>query len=145
MNWGKKIALVYVAFVGLIATLVTISMNQEIELESKDYYAQELKYQEKIDALNNTNEMKEDITINRNENEVLIHFPIEQKGSISEGEIIFFCANDFHKDQKFKLSIDAENNQRIPFEQLQKAKYTLKISWKANSKNYFKEVPFTLL
>ena len=39
-------------FVGLIVTMVFKSCGQNIDLETKDYYAEELEYQTKIDALN---------------------------------------------------------------------------------------------
>ena len=143
MNWGKKIAIVYLSFVGLIVTLVVISMNQEIELESKDYYAQELKYQEKIDALKNTNTLNSELNYERIENSLVINFPEEQKEKITNGEILFFCASDSEKDKKISLSINENNSQSISLNQLQKAKYTVKISWKCNTKNYFKEFSFT--
>jgi hypothetical protein len=143
MNWGKKIAILYLSFVALIVTLVLISMNQEIELESKDYYAQELKYQEKIDALKNTNTLNSELSYERIENSLVINFPEEQKEKITDGEILFFCASDSEKDKKISLSINENNSQSISLNQLQKAKYTVKISWKCNTKNYFKEFSFT--
>lgn len=143
MNWGKKIAILYLSFVALIVTLVVISMNQEIELESKDYYAQELKYQEKIDAFKNTNTLNSELSYERIENSLVINFPEEQKEKITNGEILFFCASDSEKDKKISLSINENNSQSISLNQLQKAKYTVKISWKCNTKNYFKEFSFT--
>jgi len=143
MNWGKKIVILYLSFVALIATLVVISMNQEIELESKDYYAQELKYQEKIDALNNTNTLNSELSYERIQNSLVINFPQEQKEKITYGEILFFCTSDSEKDKKIALSINENNSQSVSLNQLQKAKYTVKISWKCNTKNYFKEFPFT--
>ena len=43
----------YIGSVGLILTLVFMSYGQKVELVSADYYAQELKFQDKIDATNN--------------------------------------------------------------------------------------------
>ncbi len=53
MNFGSKITVLYLSFVGLILTLVFMCFGQKVELVSKDYYAQELKFQDKIDAINN--------------------------------------------------------------------------------------------
>jgi len=51
MSWGKKITILYIGFVLLIVSMVTISASHKIELVSKDYYAQELDYQQKINAI----------------------------------------------------------------------------------------------
>ena len=52
MNFKYFIIALYLTFVLLIVTMVFKSCGQNIDLESKDYYAEELEYQTKIDALN---------------------------------------------------------------------------------------------
>ena len=56
MNFKYFIISLYLAFVALIVTMVFKSCGQNIDLESKDYYAEELHYQTKIDALNKGNQ-----------------------------------------------------------------------------------------
>ena len=51
MNFKYFIAVLYLTFVALIVMMVFKSCGQNIELETKDYYNEELKYQSKIDAL----------------------------------------------------------------------------------------------
>ena len=53
MNFGGKIVILYLSFVGLILTLVFMSYGQKVELVSTDYYAQEINFQQKINATNN--------------------------------------------------------------------------------------------
>ncbi len=43
MNWGYRVALLYISFAGLIIFLVTKSVNEKVDLVTPDYYAQELK------------------------------------------------------------------------------------------------------
>lgn len=50
MNFKYFIIGIYLAFVLLIMVMVFKSCGQNIELETKDYYAEELKYQSRIDA-----------------------------------------------------------------------------------------------
>ena len=43
MNWGKKIAIVYLSFVGFMGFLVWNCLQQDdIHLVSKDYYQKEI-------------------------------------------------------------------------------------------------------
>ena len=46
MNWGYKILTVYIIFIAGILFLVFKSSNQNQDLVTKDYYEQELKYQQ---------------------------------------------------------------------------------------------------
>ena len=51
MNWGNGILLLLLVFIGLMVTLVTICVRQDdIHLVTENYYAEEIKYQEHIDA-----------------------------------------------------------------------------------------------
>lgn len=50
MNFKYLIIGIYLLFVGLISMMVLKSCNQNIELETKNYYNEELKYQDQIDA-----------------------------------------------------------------------------------------------
>ena len=58
MNWGYKILIVYIVFIAGIVTLVYKSSVQNQDLVVNDYYDQELKYQDKIDAVLRTNNLK---------------------------------------------------------------------------------------
>ena len=54
LSWGYKIAFVYIIFVAGIGFLVFKASSQKFDLVTKDYYDQELKYQEVIDQAANT-------------------------------------------------------------------------------------------
>jgi len=144
MSWGLRITVLYMAFVALIVTLVVVSANQDIELESKDYYAQELKYQQKIDALNNTNELTSSVSHLVNANDVLLNFPQDQAANGIKGDVLFFCQYDSKKDKRVVLSVNANGEQLIPFSLLSPGKYTMKISWNVLGKDFYKESPITI-
>jgi hypothetical protein len=48
-NWGTGIALVYTVFALSMIALVVSSFSKKLDLDSKDYYAQELVFQNQID------------------------------------------------------------------------------------------------
>jgi hypothetical protein len=144
MSWGLRITILYLGFVAMIVTLVVVSANQSIELESKDYYAQELKYQQKIDALNNTNNLTSSVSHVVNANDVLISFPKEQVANGIKGDILFFCQYDSKKDKRIEIAVNANGEQLIPFSLLSSGKYTMKISWNVLGKDFYKESPITI-
>ena len=63
MNWGVKIVISFVFFIGLLFGLVYISMNQDISLVSENYYEQELAYEDQIQRIKNTNNLEEGLAL----------------------------------------------------------------------------------
>jgi hypothetical protein len=54
LSWGYKIMFVYIAFVAGMGFLVFKASSQKFDLVTKDYYDQELKYQQVIDQAANS-------------------------------------------------------------------------------------------
>ena len=139
MNWGYRITILYLGFMVIILTLVTICMKQTVELESKDYYAQELKYQERIDATKNANALSAGIEHEVNGKQIILSIPIEQLSKDFFGEIYFFCPSDGLKDIRVNMHFDATGKQVYNGAGLQKGVYKMKLSWRSNGKNFYKE------
>jgi hypothetical protein len=114
-------------------------MRQTVELESKDYYAQELKYQDRIDATNNANALSNSIEHEINGKQVILTMPAEQLSKDFYGEIYFFCPADGLRDVKVKMQFDANGKQVVDVAAMQKGAYKMKLSWKSNGKNFYKE------
>jgi len=140
MNWGLRIILLYTAFVGGMLFLVYKCTQQNIDLVSTDYYAQELKFQDKIDRLNNSerNEVKLDIVYLPEQNNIQITFPENSTPKNTTGEIVLFRPDNSKLD--FKVSVDiSEGIQNIPTENLSKGLWRVKSSWSTNDTPYYQE------
>src|SRR5690606_7444143 len=87
VNWGLKITGVYLGFVAIILTLVIGSMRQDFDLVSEDYYAQELAYQNVLDAGKNQNGLSAPAKIHANEAALTVDFPAEFRGKSITGNI----------------------------------------------------------
>lgn len=139
MNWGFKIAIVYVCFVALIVSMVVISSNSRSELVAKDYYAQELNYQQRIDAISNEKALAESIMFENNTNDITLFYPGDEQQKDFSGEILFFRPSDSTKDIKLKLQFDEKGKLVINKSKLSKGVYKVCISWHNNEKDYYKE------
>ncbi|OYZ47929.1 MAG: hypothetical protein B7Y19_07425, partial [Sphingobacteriales bacterium 24-40-4] len=53
MNWGNKLVVVFVAFALFMGYMVYRALSTKYDLVSKDYYKDELRYQERIDGVKN--------------------------------------------------------------------------------------------
>ena len=144
LSWSYRIVILYTGFVAIIVTLVTICMRQTVELESKDYYAQELKYQERIDATKNANALPNSIAHEVNGKQVILSIATELLTKDFSGEVYFFCPSDGLRDVKVKMQFDATGKQVLDVAAMQKGAYKMKLSWSSNGKAYYKEDVITL-
>jgi len=139
MGWGSKIAFLYLGFVALISTLVFTSMRNPEELVDKDYYAQELKFQQRIDAMKNANGLANAINYSVNGHQVLVHYPAELVSGDFSGEIIFFRPSDASRDFKFLMQPGKDGRQILEGKALVHGLYKMQMNWQQNGKKYFIE------
>lgn len=139
MSWGIRITVLYLSFVVLILTLVFITTKNKEELESKDYYKQELAYQSKIDAIKNANNLISPINYQVSGKVVSISIPAELQTKDFSGEIYFFRPSDATKDINLKFKVDASGQVSITDSKLLAGVYKMKITVNSNGKKYIKE------
>jgi len=138
MNFGSKITVLYLSFVGLILTLVFMCFGQKVELVSKDYYAQELKFQDKINAINNEKSLPNSINHSLNGKTIILSVDSTLLSKDFEGTVNFFRPSDSSKDIKLKLNFN-NLEQIIDGTKLIHGAYKMQLTWVSNNKNYFKE------
>ncbi|MBC7696151.1 MAG: FixH family protein [Burkholderiales bacterium] len=138
MSWGKKITVLYLAFVALIVTLVVLCFGQKVELETKDYYAQEIKFQDKIDAISNEKNLATTITHQLQGTQIILNADSSLLSKGLEGTINFYRPSDSSKDMNLKM-IFTNNQQIINTSTLIHGVYKMQLSWLSNGTKYFKE------
>lgn len=138
MNWGNKLILVFIAFAGLMFFMVYKAMHTRYELVSKEYYQDELRYQDKIDGKTNAL-LVSDVRIDANDDHLILQLPKEMEGQSIKGDIWFYCKTDAIKDLRIPLTADQEGKQFISKKQLKANKYLLKLSWETIDKKYYSE------
>jgi hypothetical protein len=143
LNWGARIALLYVVFVGLIVTLVVASMRQSFDLVTPDYYDQELKYQDVIDAGKNQATLSSPIVLEATEQVVNIKFPDEFRGNTLKGTVLFYSPINSTWDKKFDI-VAAGNAMTIPRTAVRTTNYKVKIAWETSGKKYYQESELNL-
>jgi hypothetical protein len=137
INWGHKIILVFALFVGLIATLVYKSVHTNFELVTKEYYKDELVYQQVIDGKNNANKLAGITTVTSDQQYVHITLPGEMKNQELKGNIWFYCAANANKDRRFQLTPDASGKQAFNKNDFLTGEYLVKVQWEKNDGQQF--------
>jgi hypothetical protein len=145
MNWGNKLLLTFILFGAGMTYLVYRSVSTNYELVEKDYYNQELRYQQVIDGSRLANQLSAPVRIEQTTEGIMLELPEEMKNKTISGNIWFYCAYDQNKDKKFSLQTNPEGKQVFQSAAIAPGNYTVKINWSNEGKNYFSEKSLTVL
>lgn len=141
LNWGSWLVISFALFAFATFTMIYISMNQSIELVTDDYYEKELKYQDHIDVVKNTNALEGKVTFVFTSSTVTMTFPNIDMPSKYSGAIMFFRPSDKTKDFSQAVNVDSTYSQTISTDKLLKGMWRVKISWIVGRQNYYTEQP----
>lgn len=135
MNFGKWIVVAFVFFTLFIGTLVTVCVREDVSLVSKDYYKEELAYQEQIKRISNTSDLKVKPGVTKtNDGRLQISF----NTGVEVGELKLFCPSNKDMDRTFPLE-SATRIQWFGITDLQRGMYRAKISWSMEGKEFYHE------
>jgi nitrogen fixation protein FixH len=141
LNWGNGIAIFFSLFVVFMLFMVYKSTTVRHDLVSENYYADELEYQDVIDAKNNFIESEADFEVKRTEIGLNLVVSDHVVKSFESGKIILQRPSDQRMDVEIAWS--GESNLSIPSGKLIGGKYKLIASWRADGEQYhFEESVF---
>lgn len=138
ISWPTGIIIAIASFVIFILSFVykvTFLPEYDHHLVSDNYYMDELNYQQEIDKQNKGLNLKENVTIKKVTEGLLISFPSEFDFSKITGIIEFKRLSNDKID--FSLPINLETNQvLIKDETLVAGRWDVKVEWKVNDNTY---------
>jgi hypothetical protein len=137
MNFGNWIVVAFVLFTVFIGTLVTVCVREDVDLVSKDYYQQELVYQDQIQRLNNTSGLKQRPELKIVDQTLQVTY--DKWDDIDNGELKLFCPSNPRMDRNFPLVRSGDSVQSFGVENLQKGMYRAKLKWEMNGKEFYIE------
>jgi hypothetical protein len=138
-NWGTKLFIAIVLFMSFIFVLVFLSTQNQIYLVEKDYYPKGLKYQDRIDEIQNAEAFKDSFLIEKIDNHVVISYTILHADS---GTIYFFRPSDKTLDMTYTFHTDTTKRMYFDASQFKKGKYLVKVFWKEAGKGFYIEKTF---
>jgi hypothetical protein len=141
MDWGNKLVVAFVSFAALMGTLVYKSMHTKYELVTKDYYKDELKYQDRIDAKNAAANIGE-VTVLQQNDSIKVLFPKELANHTIKGKIWFYCSTNETNDKQISFDNVVNNQFTMAIHNLHTTNYQAKISYQSNNVSYYSEKDF---
>ena len=136
ITWGHKIAGVYLLFVAGILFLVYKANHEDFDLVTKDYYGEELKYQQVIDQTENSTKLSVPLNVEKTEGQLKISFPEEMRNKKKIIDFYLYYPADEKKDFRIKIETnEIEFTQPLPAGI--QGMYELQLTWQADSLKYF--------
>lgn len=136
MDFGKWIIVAFVLFALFIGTLVIVCVRQEVNLVSKEYYNEELAYQDQIRRISNTHALAERPSIAKINSATL---KVTFNQPVDRGELKLFCPSNPKMDKNFDLRLLERNSQLFDISVLNKGMYRARLFWTVGGKEYFLE------
>ncbi len=145
-RWPVGIASIYIFFVLVLISFVIFSGFERVDLVTEDYYEKEIKYQKQIDRINRAESLSSPVNWNYDKNSQLlkVQFPEELTPQQIEGNILIFRPSDANEDKMIPLNLSPDGSQIVSTRQLKKGFWKLKIYWKIDDSDYYKEGPLVI-
>lgn len=128
-----------VVFVVFLISFLIFAFNQDVNLVEKDYYSKDLKYQSKINVLNQTrllgNHIKIQLTGDRG---IKLTVPANYQNSKITGNIQLYRPSDSSMDRFYEFK-PIDGVQYISTNDIEKGFWIVKISWNMNGKEFFNQ------
>ena len=134
----------FALFIGVIATLVTISMRQDVWLVAKDYYVQELAYQEQITRLHNTRMLGDKKpVIHYDKGRQVLQLSLSEDAG-TQGTLQLFRPSDAQQDRQYLLEPAAGLDQTFDASGLVPGLYKARLYWEQAGKPCYMEKLITI-
>ena len=138
LNWGAGVTLAYIVFAAGTTAVVVFAMHRPVDLVSPDYYAQELRQDERAAATANAAALGGALGLDVTRAEVRLRIPASQAAA-ARGSIHLYRASNAADDREFALAPDATGAQRVNISRLPGGQWIVKVQWTAGGRAYYVE------
>lgn len=144
--WPRLIIATFIFFALFIGNMVRQAMKTEVGLVSKDYYQQELAYQQHMNQVAATQALDTQVLLTHAvaAEQFSIVFPAGIKTAHVQGQVHFFRPSDAKKDFSVALVLNQDGQQHIRTTALTKGLWRVKLTWTQADKTYFLEKDITI-
>jgi nitrogen fixation protein FixH len=132
----------FVVFAVMIGYFVTVAMRSEVNLVRQDYYLQELKHQDYMEAVARTEALGEQIKIVLDREKKVINVFISLPPNTIQGKAKFYRPSSAKLDFEQDFSTNAGGQCKIPLDRLIKGKWKMTLAFEIEGKKYLKETSF---
>ncbi|MDQ0783593.1 FixH family protein [Chryseobacterium sp. W4I1] len=137
-SWGHGVVIALFAFIIFILSMLFLFPNgqKNSEMVTDNYYEEELKYQDVIDAKQKADDLQEKPVYSQEKEGIRITFPKEYNNSNTTVKFVLNRTEDQNLDIKKSVQLDAQQSILIPAQVLKVGNYTLRLMWTKDKTDY---------
>ncbi|MEJ8804478.1 FixH family protein [Pontibacter sp. H249] len=138
--WPYAIVVCMVLFMAYIAMFVYKAMKLDVDLVSKDYYQQEIQYQDRIESVKRTQALGDVMLDYSAENKsILLQMPATYKDKNLSGTITFFRPSDDKMDKEIPLQLGRDHSQLVETSDLGSGLWKVRVNFTDGEDTYYTE------
>lgn len=137
-TWGHGIVIALLSFIIFILSMLFLFPNgqKNSEMVTDNYYEEELKYQDVIDAKQRADKLQEKPVYSQDKTGIKITFPADYNSSNTTVKFVLNRTDDQNLDVKKTVTLDAGHSFIIPAQVLKLGNYTLRLNWTKDKTDY---------
>jgi nitrogen fixation protein FixH len=137
--WPVGIILALVLFAAGLVALIVFATSSNSDLVTEDYYEQEIQYDQKLERLERTAEVSDQVEVSQDlaTQRIQIQLPIEHVTPTTQGQIHLYRPAAAGMDRRLPLALNQDGQQWIMTEGLAAGLWQLKIEWNVGKQGYF--------
>jgi hypothetical protein len=135
MNWGKGIIIGMGLFIGFILFLVVSLMSHKVDLQSEDYYKKEIQFEDEIQALKNSDGLKEPIQVTSTADFVIVKIP----DSLRAEQITLDLIRPDNEKLDHHVEIINTKTFLLPIKELTPGKYLTELRYEIDRKSFLQK------
>ena len=130
-------------FVGM-ASVVVIAATHREHLVNANYYEQELKFQNQIDAVARTQNTSATLSYDSKKCQVTVALDAAQLDKTLIGSVEFYRPSMPELDRQFPLELQADGTQMLDVSRLVAGLWRVRVRWNVGGQDYFLEQKITV-
>lgn len=136
--WPVAIVAWFIVFGGFIAAFTVFAARQRMDLVSRDYYEQELQFQNRIDRLNRTVPFAGQVAVDYSaaRRTVRVTLPAGHARRPVTGQIRLYRPADARSDQVVRLHLDPAGAQAVEVGRLPAGLWKIAVDWTVDGQDY---------
>ena len=137
--WPYGVILTFVFFSAGTIGLIVIACTHKTDLITADYYADELKFQGRLDQLNRTAQHSEQVAVSFDaaRQSIVLALPPATVNAQTTGRIQLYRPSATDRDVVVRLELDVTGSQTIDAANLLPGLWKVRIEWTAQNQDYF--------
>ena len=139
INWGTSIVIAMVAFICFIMYFV-VSMSTDKDMQhdlvTEEYYKKELDFQTQMDREQNSQNLSENIRIEKAAEGILVYFPKDLDFESVKGKVFLYRPSNKQLDTEIPISLSS-HQMLIPEKHLLGGRWNIEVTWEYEEENYF--------